>query len=66
MKNIIKDDENIGYMDRETQMQSGRYCFVSHGKVVQYIGEKLKMNPEGQLEITNAAGNDLGRLGGMN
>lgn len=65
MGNIIQDHADIGYMDKETKMKERNYCFVSNGKVIQYIGEKLKLNPEGQLEITDAAGPDLGRLGGM-
>ena len=65
MNNIIQDHETIGSMDRETMMQPRQYAFVSSGKVYQYIGEKLKLTMGGQLEVTNAAGDDLGRLGGM-
>ena len=49
--NIIKDVEEKGFLTRVTQMQAGRYCFVSQKKVIAYIKDKIQMSPEGKLLI---------------
>lgn len=49
--NIIMEHEEIENMSRETQMQPGRYCFVSMKKVMKYMSEKIRMSPEGRLEL---------------
>ena len=40
-------------------MKAMSYVFVSKGKIMQYMGEKLLINAEGNLEFIPAAESDL-------
>ena len=53
LRNIITDNEDIGYMSRDTEMQAGRYCFVSPKKVIKYLSNKLTMSGEGRLVLND-------------
>ena len=43
-------------------MQSGEYVFVSPKKVINYLGQKIKMSSEGRLEIAPKDFEDLSIL----
>lgn len=51
LRNIIKDNEEIEKLERKTEMESGKYCFVSNKKVEKYMVEKIKLGDEG-LKLT--------------
>ena len=50
-KNIIKDNDLINYLDRETMISPGKYAFVSEMKIYECVGKKLLQNLEDQKYI---------------
>ena len=60
-RNIIKDDDTIHFMSKETQFEPNKYCFVDQNHVIHYLRALLKYNPESQvIEVgTNEEGKSL-------